>query len=289
MSHPDRVLPRSLPDAAADRGRRCLNCDEPAPGKYCAACGQETEIRVPTVRQLVHEFIDQFIALENTLGRTLRTLVTQPGELTLEYLRGRRQRYVRPFKLYLSISVVFFSLVGFMPEIGKHTDKDGDKGGSDAVQVDQDKDLQPQPDDSTVKKHAKSLARKLQDADKRESAQRKLADDAPYAMFFLMPYFALLLRWFYRGSGRLYGEHLLFSVHLHCFGFLALTLGFLHWKPLSDALNWAIAIYTCLALRHFYGGSWPRTLWRAMWLYFLYFVAVAATAVSGVFAIVLGE
>ena len=38
----------------------------------------------------------------------------RPGELTREYLQGRKRRYVLPLRLYLSISLVFFLVVGSM-------------------------------------------------------------------------------------------------------------------------------------------------------------------------------
>ena len=35
-------------------------------------------------------------------------MISRPGWLTLEYLAGRRARYVHPFKLYFAFSLVFF-------------------------------------------------------------------------------------------------------------------------------------------------------------------------------------
>ncbi len=94
----------------------CQDCAAPISGNYCSNCGQETLIETPTVRQFVHELMDQYVAVEGKLGRTLRVLITQPGQLTLDYVQGRRQRYVRPLKLYVSVSVVFFGLRGILPD-----------------------------------------------------------------------------------------------------------------------------------------------------------------------------
>ena len=41
------------------------------------------------------------MALEGKLWRTLRTLLLSPGKLTMEFMRGRRQRYVKPLALYI--------------------------------------------------------------------------------------------------------------------------------------------------------------------------------------------
>ena len=43
--------------------------------------------------------------------RTLWPLFTKPGYLTLEYLAGRRVRYVTPMRLYLFLSIIAFALI----------------------------------------------------------------------------------------------------------------------------------------------------------------------------------
>jgi hypothetical protein len=46
----------------------------------------------------------------------------QPGELTNEYIRGRRVRYVQPLRMYLTFSVLFFALFKFTADGGTHVD-----------------------------------------------------------------------------------------------------------------------------------------------------------------------
>lgn len=52
--------------------------------------------------------LDQIFSLDNTLLRTLATLIKSPGKLTQEYLMGRRVRYTFPLRLYLIVSFVYF-------------------------------------------------------------------------------------------------------------------------------------------------------------------------------------
>jgi len=108
-------------------------------------------------------------------------------------------------------------------------------------------------------------------------------------MFFLLPYFALLLRWLYRKNKQLYGVHLLFSVHLHCFAFLLLTVMLVPWQPLRTGLELVGAGYAFLALRRVYGGTWKSTVWRMAVLYFLYLAAAGVTALSGVMTSAFGN
>ena len=74
--------------------------------------------------------------------------------------------------------------------------------------------------------HAKPIAKRIRHvATLPHEEQRKLLVEgfshyAPYAMFCLMPLFALYLKVLYLGSGRRYGEHFLFALHTNAFAFL---------------------------------------------------------------------
>ncbi|GGD01681.1 DUF3667 domain-containing protein [Undibacterium terreum] len=95
----------------------CANCEHPAPENFCPACGQKTHIETPTLFEFIHEYLHHYVALEGTLTRTLWTLITGPGRLTTEYIAGRRQRYIKPLQLYLTISFIFFVLLGLFGSI----------------------------------------------------------------------------------------------------------------------------------------------------------------------------
>ena len=104
-----------MPEIAAPLPADCPNCAAPVHGPYCAQCGQETAIAILRWRDFAHEYAAQFVSLEGRLWRTLWLLVSQPGRLSLEFLAGRRRRYVRPLPLYLSLSFLFFLLLTLFP------------------------------------------------------------------------------------------------------------------------------------------------------------------------------
>jgi hypothetical protein len=54
--------------------------------------------------------------LDSRVWQTLRLLVTRPGELTREFIAGRHQMYLPPFRLYLVISLFFFALSALLPD-----------------------------------------------------------------------------------------------------------------------------------------------------------------------------
>ncbi|HLO95619.1 MAG TPA: DUF3667 domain-containing protein, partial [Burkholderiaceae bacterium] len=86
----------------------CANCGavlaEPRP-RFCGQCGQETEIKAPTLGEFIQQFGGAYFSTEGALWRTLWRLLI-PGQLTLEYFAGRRRHYVLPLRLYLTLSVV---------------------------------------------------------------------------------------------------------------------------------------------------------------------------------------
>ena len=88
----------------------CRDCGHPlsAGDRFCSACGQPTRIHPPTLWEFVHEWLQHYVALEGKLWKSLWALMARPGFLTLEYLAGRRQRYVQPLRLLLTLGVLFF-------------------------------------------------------------------------------------------------------------------------------------------------------------------------------------
>jgi len=88
----------------------CKNCqiDLPQEAKYCLQCGQRvTSVNRPfgsVIRDMTHEVLD----IDGRLWLTLRTLLTKPGVMTLEYTQGKRAKYTPPLRMYLAISILFF-------------------------------------------------------------------------------------------------------------------------------------------------------------------------------------
>lgn len=105
-SSPDPPTPPPGPRAAT----ACRNCGHAGVERFCAHCGQSSrELNLP-FRELVDETLGGFFAFDKRVLRTLGPLLSRPGLLTLEYLNGRRARYVPPLKLYLFVSFVIFVL-----------------------------------------------------------------------------------------------------------------------------------------------------------------------------------
>ncbi|WP_417482599.1 DUF3667 domain-containing protein [Maricaulis sp.] len=90
---------------------QCSNCGTKLIGPVCHSCGQTAETFHRPIWDLMLDVLDGLFGLEGRLWRTLPPLMFQPGKLTRRYLSGARARYVMPFRLYLTASVLFFLAV----------------------------------------------------------------------------------------------------------------------------------------------------------------------------------
>jgi hypothetical protein len=119
----------------------------------------------------------------------------------------------------------------------------------------------------------------------------------PTVLFVLMPFFALLLKLVYLGSGRAYLEHLVVALYSHAFllvmllaMFLLTTLegdGLVAWlRGLGYTAVWiAIPVYLWRMQRRVYGGRWWSHALRYLVIGTVYFVMVSTALV---FAVLIG-
>src|SRR3954470_24466524 len=103
--------------SASKRRPPCLNCGAPLGGPFCSECGQRDIPPYPSTRELAVDAISEFSGWDGRLASTIRALVTKPGLLTLEFLEGRRVRYISPLRLYLTASVIYFLLAASAPTV----------------------------------------------------------------------------------------------------------------------------------------------------------------------------
>lgn len=121
----------------------------------------------------------------------------------------------------------------------------------------------------------------------------------PSVLFVLVPLFALLLKVFYLGSGRLYLEHLVVALYSHAFLCMAiLGIVLLSIPEASAAMPWLITVtgvatalllawmplYLLLMQRRVYGESWLLTTVKFLVLGGIYFSVVTAATVLLVIA-----
>jgi hypothetical protein len=86
----------------------CLNCGTEVPERFCPHCGQENLPVRQSAGALFAHFVSDFLHFDGSFFRTLGQLITRPGLVPREYVRGKRKRYLDPIRMYLFTSAIFF-------------------------------------------------------------------------------------------------------------------------------------------------------------------------------------
>lgn len=86
----------------------CLNCNATLHGYYCHVCGQANREPRDSVWGIVSHFFYDITHFDGKFFTTLGTLIRKPGFLSLEFIRGRRARYLEPVRMYVFTSALFF-------------------------------------------------------------------------------------------------------------------------------------------------------------------------------------
>jgi hypothetical protein len=86
----------------------CLNCGAIVQGRFCHICGQENVVPKETFWQLLTHFVYDITHFDGKFFSSVKYLLTRPGFLSLEYMRGRRNNYLNPIRMYVFTSAFFF-------------------------------------------------------------------------------------------------------------------------------------------------------------------------------------
>jgi len=108
----------------------CLNCHQqlPAGASFCPNCGQKNTDGLITLKEFFQNFLDNVFNINARLFQTLRWLCI-PAKLTKEYFKGKHKSYYHPIRLYLVLSIIFFTILNFVSDSNDlvTTDFGGDK------------------------------------------------------------------------------------------------------------------------------------------------------------------
>ena len=97
------------PEPAAKEQEHCSNCGALVTTKFCGECGQQVGHEGESLRDLIVKEASGADRL-GTLATTIVWLLFRPGELILEFLAGRRARFIRPTQLYSAVAGCYLLL-----------------------------------------------------------------------------------------------------------------------------------------------------------------------------------
>lgn len=89
-------------------GLHCANCGTLMQGEFCHACGQSLHSVLKPMHGMIEETVETVLHIDGRIVHTLPPLLFKPGFLTLEYFRGRRMRYIAPFRLMFVLCLLAF-------------------------------------------------------------------------------------------------------------------------------------------------------------------------------------
>ncbi|MEJ1964161.1 MAG: DUF3667 domain-containing protein [Gammaproteobacteria bacterium] len=266
----------------------CANCQTLLVGHYCSNCGQKHEPHIHSMREFAGETLESVTHADSRLWRTLWLLIARPGFLTVEFLEGRRARYLPPFRLYLVLSVVLFlvatsvshhaTVVSLSTPAAKAADRPSDLTLSlKNVQI-----VPAKPAEAPEQRARRvcegshfGIVPQSWEPRMREGCYKVVLDEGtsflehfyhniPRALFFLLPLLGLVMSAMY--WRRYYVEHLLFFIHNHAFTFVlftvfALALAVTSWGWLMSVYALVMLFYppyyTYKAMRRVYAqGKW---------------------------------
>ena len=238
----------------------CPNCGNERSLRFCAHCGQNDRDYIRSLPPLMSDILRETFELDSRVARTVRLLITKPGELSAEFSRNRRASYSSPIRLYLFVSLVFF----FLLSITAGPDRPRDRVDAMHLKVEQAREavdvealkavlsaeqrfkvdeIVSRPRYAVAKLFVYGMAASLADREDKPNqterffyaqmvdvlhtprlAMERLVDNLPISMFFMLPAYTLLLAAIYRRKRRFYVEHFVFGIHVHTVAFAAFAV-----------------------------------------------------------------
>lgn len=258
--------------------RDCLNCGNPIDGRYCSSCGQKVSDYNYNLKELLKELFSIFIEFDKSVFKSLKLLIKSPVSLVYNYLEGKRVSFINPFKLFLSLAIIFFMCITIKDSSIKYIEKYrvisekierdslsfGEYIFNDSLMVESiaTEDSSTVPDSLSNDEVINfNISEDLKFKVKHDDVIANFYQYAPYSFLFMIPLTALMLKILYLRRGRLYFEHLIFSLTLHSLAFLLFIPSiFLDWSILQFLTLITISLYIFIGTKRFYKQGVIKTL-----------------------------
>lgn len=256
-----------------DRRKRfyCPNCrsqlDEDM--NFCFSCGQENNIKRVSVKMLLNDIFSGYFTVDSKLFITLKLLISKPSLLSVAYLNGQIETFIKPIRLYIFISFIFFLLSANITSYTKTIEKINLALNEMPMTIG---DLESgfEESENSIEQKDNSLDKKIE---KIFSTEREttiffnyLLAKFPIVLFGMIPVLGFLFYAFFFKAKYYYIDHFIFSLHLQCFLLILLIIASIaNWLFTID-INFlaliGVLIYGYIATIKFYKKKKRHTFFR---------------------------
>lgn len=278
----------------------CPNCDNKLREdmNFCFKCGQENHIKRVSMKMLLSDFSSTYFSFDSKLFSSLKLLLFRPSFLSSEYLNGKIEQYLRPIRMYIFISFIFFLLNSLLATDnmlkGIDFTKDGEPVDIEVVQEDLKSGEIKGDEEVSFQELDKrwfdgKLTKVFSDDKEIQLFVVFLKSKLPLLFFLLIPILGMLLFIVFYKKKYYYVDHLVFALHLQSFFFVLLIVDLLInqiFKVDVMAITLLIfLIYGFIAARRFYSLGKFNTFIRLSFIGFTH--SVISLVIFGFFFIML--
>jgi hypothetical protein len=220
----------------------CKNCKQKLEGKFCHHCGEKiVEPKDFSLKTMFVQVVDGLFNIDSKIFRTFKYLLFKPGSLSLKYVEGIRQPFMKPIQLFLVSNILFFLLL---------------------TQADILRIPAKYYFNETKMENLKNISKEkgLSELELLQKYDQISADVSKAAIILLVPLLTLILLVLQAHDNQFFGMHLIFSMHYISFFFLSCLLAVLVSRFGNKSVQLFIILinllYLILATRTFYKNSW---------------------------------
>ena len=173
--------------------KRCLNCDEPLTGALCSGCGQRDVDPDKGLLAIIVDLVGEAFEADGRLHATVVPFFLRPGEVTAQWVEGKRARFTAPARIF-----VFALFVGFVG-IAIAADRGVESVSDNAVQHNDDGRVVMAYESTSSSFNIDMDSLEGFSGTEKDVARRllqEMVEGGPKATLLLVPAFALVLQLF---------------------------------------------------------------------------------------------
>jgi hypothetical protein len=277
----------------------CKNCDNEFSGHFCNNCGQSAKDFDRPVSVLIVDAMSNMWAFDTRLWKTLKSIMFKPGEMALDYMAGKRVRYMPPFRLYLFISFIFFLLLRLSTDADTNIklisieDKEDSKKEQvveinpeyvDLAAIQNQINNESKKEISEKDKKGKNGKRNFEEVKQnKELYISRFFTYLSWALIVMMPLYAMLLWFLFRKQQKHYLAHFIFSLNQHAFLFvifsILITISLIFPQKQTMYEAWLLMIFPVYLIaggRKLYKAKWRKIILRMVTAFFLYQIIIVS-------------